>query len=164
MLLTIFLIWVLSPAVIKSYRRGGRRRADARGSGPRARVALAYAEWRDLATDFGARYPSDTPLQFLKRFPPDPEHRELAWLTTRALWGDLRNECTSELASVAEELSRALRKRMSLAQPGTLRAVAAVSRLSLNDPFVPIPPTRRQLKKLARREEKESRQNELLGV
>ena len=163
MLFTIFLIWVLSPAVIKGYRRS-RRRSDARASGARARVALAYAEWRDLATDFGARYPSDTPLQFLKRFPADPEHRELAWLTTRVLWGDLMDQCTPELASIAEELSRALRKRMSLAQPGTLRAVAAVSRLSLNDPFVPIPPTRRQLKKLARREEKESRQNELLGV
>jgi hypothetical protein len=162
-LLTILLIWVLSPAVIKGYRRS-RRRAEARAAGPRARIALAYAEWRDVATDFGARYPSDTPLQFLRRFPPDAEHRELAWLTTRALWGDLMDECTPELAGMAEELSRALRKRMSMAQPGTLRGVALVSRLSLNDPFVPIPPTRRQLKKAAKAEEKENREKELLRV
>ncbi len=165
LLLLALLTWVLTPAVVKAYRRS-RRRAEARAVGPRARIALAYAEWRDVATDFGCRYPSDTPLQFLRRFPPDAEHRELAWLTTRALWGDLQEECTPELANMADELSRALRKRMAMAQPGTLRAVALVSRLSMKDPFVPIPQSRRQLKRAEKREEKEEarREKELLGV
>lgn len=163
LLLLALLTWVLTPAVVKAYRRG-RARSEARASGPRTRIALAYAEWRDVATDFGCRYPSDTPLQFLRRFPPDAEHRELAWLTTRALWGDLQEECTPELAAMAEELSRALRKRMAMAQPGTLRAVALVSRLSMKDPFVAVPPTKRQLRRAEKREEKESREKELLGV
>ncbi|HUR48082.1 MAG TPA: transglutaminase domain-containing protein [Acidimicrobiales bacterium] len=163
LLLLALLTWVLTPAVVKAYRRG-RNRSEARELGARARVALAYAEWRDVATDFGCRYPSDTPLQFLRRFPPDAEHRELAWLTTRALWGDLQEECTPELAAMAEELSRALRKRMAMAQPGTLRAVALVSRLSMKDPFVAVPPTKRQLRRAEKREEKESREKELLGV
>lgn len=165
LLLLGLLTWVLTPAVVKAYRRG-RRKSAARADGPRARVALAYAEWRDVATDFGCRYPSDTPLQFLRRFPPDAEHRELAWLTTRALWGDLQDECTPELAAMAEELSRALRKRMAMAQPGTLRAVALVSRLSMKDPFVAVPLTGRQLRRAEKREEKEEsrREKELLGV
>ena len=165
LLLLALLVWVTSPAVIKTYRRG-RRRSEARADGARARIALAYAEWRDVATDFGCRYPSDTPLQFLRRFPPDAEHRELAWLTTRALWGDLREECTPELAGMAEELSRALRKRMAMAQPGTLRAVALVSRLSMKDPFVPGPMSARQLRRVEKREQEEEarRDKELLGV
>ncbi len=129
-------IYVSIPAVRKARIRG-RRRAAARAAGPRARVALAYSEWRDFATDFGYGYPTDTPLMYLDRFVDDPEHAELAWLTTRAIWGDLREECTPELASAAEELSRALRRRLSQAQPATMRFVAAVSRLSLRDPFAP---------------------------
>ena len=62
---------------------------------------------------------------------------ELAWLTTRALWGDLQDDPNPLLASVAEELSRALRRRLAAAQPGTMRAVAVVSRLSLRDPYAP---------------------------
>lgn len=128
--------YVATPAVRKALLRS-RRRTAARASGPRARVALAYAEWRDEATDYGYRYPTDTPLMFLERFIDDPEHTELAWLTTRALWGDLRDDCDDDIAAAAEELSRALRRRLAQAQPATLRFVAAVSRLSLKDPFAP---------------------------
>ncbi|MFZ6003522.1 MAG: transglutaminaseTgpA domain-containing protein [Actinomycetota bacterium] len=128
--------YVAAPAVRKGIIRS-RRRAAARQAGPRARVALAYAEWRDHATDYGYRHPTDTPLMFLERFIDDPEHNELAWLTTRALWGDLRDECDDEVAGAAEELSRALRRRLSQAQPATLRFVATVSRLSLRSPFAP---------------------------
>jgi hypothetical protein len=74
---------------------------------------------------------------FLDRFGPDEEHTELAWLTTRALWGDLQGSLTPQLASTAEELSKALRRRMTQAQPATLRAVALVSRLSLRHPYAP---------------------------
>jgi hypothetical protein len=135
-LLLLLAIYVLYPAVRKARIRS-RRRDAARIAGHRARVALAYAEWRDFATDLGCSYPSDTPLMFVHRFPPDHEHRELAWLTTRVLWGDLQHSCTDEHAAIAEELSRALRRRMSMAQPATLRAIGLVSRLSLRDPFLP---------------------------
>ena len=134
LLLLLGMLYVLYPVVRKAIVRS-RRRARARRAGPRARVALAYAEWRDLATDFGCFYPTDLPLAFLARFITDDEHRELAWLATRALWGDLREGIESDAAEVADELSRALRRRLALAQPATLRAVAAVSRLSLRNPF-----------------------------
>jgi transglutaminase superfamily protein len=128
------LLYVLYPAVRKALLRSRRRRA-ALASGPRARIALAYAEWRDFATDFGFGYPTDTPLMFLDRFVGDDEHAELAWLTTRALWGDLQVTMTDEDAVAAEELSRALRRRLASAQPASLRAVAVVSRLSLRAPY-----------------------------
>lgn len=122
---------------IRKARIRARRRAAARRDGPRARIALAYSEFRDLATDFGFRYDTDTPLQFLERFAPDDEHTELAWLVTRCLWGDLRDRLTDEDATAAEELSRSLRRRLAATQPATLRVVAALSRLSLRHPYSP---------------------------
>jgi len=135
-LLFLLLCYITWPAIRKGYVRS-RRRTAAQASGPRARVALAYSEWRDAATDFGYRYVTDTPLMFLHRFPEDPEHTELAWLVTRSLWGDLKDDVTPASALAAEELSRSLRRRLSQAHPATVRAVAAVSRLSLRDPFAP---------------------------
>ena len=129
-------LYLAIPVVRKAVVRS-RRRAAARAAGPRARVALAYAEWRDLAADYGYPHPNDTPLMFLDRFVEDPEHTELAWLTTRALWGDLRDDCDDLMAGAAEELSRALRRRMASVQPATMRFVAAVSRISLRDPYAP---------------------------
>jgi hypothetical protein len=127
----VYFTW---PALWKAYLRS-RRRTKALVEGPAARVALAYSEWRDYATDLGYRYPTDTPLMFLDRFAPDAEHTELAWLVTRGLWGDMRGELTSAHATAAEEISRALRKRLAEAHPGTVRAVGAVSRLSLRNPY-----------------------------
>ncbi len=131
--LLAYTVW---PAVRKARVRS-RRRSAAQVSGPRARIALAYAEWRDHAADFGFSQPSDTPLMFLDRFVDDDEHTELAWLTTRSLWGDLRSEADGDMASAAEELSRTLRRRLASLQPGTMRAVAAVSRISLRAPYAP---------------------------
>ncbi len=133
----LVLVLYLATPVIRKARVRSRRRAAARADGPRARVALAYAEWRDHAGDFGFRNPNDTPLMYLSRFIEDPEHTELAWLTTRALWGDLRDGCDDRTAAAAEELSRALRRRLSGAQPSSMRFVAAVSRVSLKEPFAP---------------------------
>jgi hypothetical protein len=130
----IALAYVLWPLLAKARYRAGRRRA-AVAAGPRARIALAYAEWRDLAADFGAAHPGDTPLAFVVRTTPDEEHRQLAWLVTRALWGDLSDHLTPELADQAELLSGALRRRLSRGQPFTLRAVALLSRRSLRAPF-----------------------------
>jgi hypothetical protein len=124
------------PALRKAVARG-RRRSAARAAGPRSRIALAYAEWRDLATDYGYRYDTDTPLMFLDRFAVDAEHTELAWLVTRALWGDLQASSTDELATWAEELSRALRRRLAQAHPAPVRAIAVVSRFSLRHPYAP---------------------------
>jgi hypothetical protein len=128
------LAWLLWPLAAKARRRS-RRHREAVASGPRARIALAYSEWRDLAADFGADFRGDTPLLFLNRTTPDEEHRQLAWLATRALWGDLAGSLTPELADQAEFLSRALQRRLSRAQPVTLRLVARLSRRSLRSPF-----------------------------
>jgi TgpA N-terminal domain/Transglutaminase-like superfamily len=132
----LFLLWLTFPALRKAVARG-RRRTAARAAGPRARIAVAYAEWRDLATDYGYRYDTDTPLRFLDRFAPDAEHTELAWLVTRALWGDLQGSLTPELATMAEELSRALRRRLAQAHPAPVRSIGLVSRLSLRHPYAP---------------------------
>jgi hypothetical protein len=135
-LLLLLLAYALYPAARKAVLRS-RRRAKALSDGTRARVALAYAEWRDWATDFGFGYPTDTPLMFLDRFIEDEEHTELAWITTRVLWGDLQDDANPMYATLAEELSRVLRRRLAAAQPATVRAVAAVSRFSLRDPYAP---------------------------
>ncbi|MHB8341484.1 MAG: transglutaminase-like domain-containing protein, partial [Mycobacteriales bacterium] len=128
--------YVAEPALAKAWTRS-RRRAAARAAGPRTRVALAYAEWRDAATDFGYRHDADTPLAFLARFAPDEEHRELAWLVTRSVWGDLRTGVGTGVAEQAEELSRALRARLAAAHPVTLRLLSSLSRLSLRHPYAP---------------------------
>jgi hypothetical protein len=141
------IIYYAIPAIRKAYRRA-RRRTWAQQEGFKARIALAYSEFRDLATDFGYRYDSDTPLMFLDRVTPDDEHQELAWLVTRTLWGDLQHDVNIEDAVAAEELSRTLRKRLSQAHTATLRGIAIISRLSLRHPYAPLlnAPTRKELK------------------
>jgi hypothetical protein len=136
LILLLLAIYSTYPALRKARIRS-RRRGSALDMGPRARIALAYAEFRDVATDFGFSYPSDTPLMYLERFIDDDEHIELAWLVTRVLWGDLQDDASLQLAVAAEELSRSLRRRIGSAQPATVRFVASVSRLSLRNPFAP---------------------------
>ncbi len=130
------LIWLLWPVVYKA-RRTSRRRQWALGHGPAARIAVAYTELRDLATDLGVGDPYATPLQYVDRTVEDEEHRELAWLVTRTLWGDLRHRITDNEVYASEELSRALRRRIFEAQPFTIRGISFVSRLSLRDPYAP---------------------------
>ena len=132
--LVALLAWTLYP-VYRKARVRGRRRSRALAAGTRARVANAYAEWRDTAADYGYLYETDTPLMFVDRFIEDDEHKELAWLTTRVLWGDLQHDEDPALATTAEELSRSLRRRLASAQPGTARAVAWLSRVSLRHPY-----------------------------
>ncbi|HUR48172.1 MAG TPA: transglutaminaseTgpA domain-containing protein [Acidimicrobiales bacterium] len=137
---SVFLLGLIIYATypgVRKLRIRSQRRTAAIDAGPRARLALAYAEWRDYCTDLGFRHPADTPLHYLDRFVEDEEHTELAWLVTRGLWGDLRDETTPEMAAAAEELSRSLRRRLGSVQPATVRAVAAVSRLSLKYPYAP---------------------------
>ena len=87
-LLFLLVVYLAAVPIRKSWLRS-RRRADAFDAGTRARVAQAYAEFRDLLTDFGYHHETDTPLMLLRRFPADEEHKQLAWLVTRSLWGDL---------------------------------------------------------------------------
>ncbi len=134
--LLLFLLYVTWPGVRKAWVRG-RRRTAARAAGPRSRIALTYAEWRDMGTDYGYRHDTDTPLMYLDRFVEDSEHTELAWLVTRGLWGDLQGSLTMEHATMAEELSRALRRRLAQAHPAPVRAIGVVSRLSLRHPYAP---------------------------
>ena len=136
LILFVLVLYSTYPALRKARIRSRRRNA-ANEMGPRARIALAYAEFRDVATDFGFAHPSDTPLMYVERFIEDDEHVELAWLVTRVLWGDLQDDASLQLAVAAEELSRSLRRRLGGAQPATVRFVAAVSRLSLRNPFAP---------------------------
>ena len=129
-LLALALAYLLVPVVRKAVVRA-RRRAAARRAGPRARVVEAYAEWRDTLADFGYEHPSDTPIMLLQRFAPDAEHAQLAWLVTRALWGDLHDDVTDVVAADAEELAGTLRRRLAQAHQLTVRLVAGLSRRSL---------------------------------
>lgn len=135
-LLLLLLLYYSYPALYKAIVRA-RRRSRAMEQGPHEQIALAYSEWRDLATDFGYQYNSDTPLMFLDRVVEDEEHLELAWLVTRTLWGDLQSNVTADDAVAAEELARTLKRRIAQAHTFTLRAIAAVSRLSLRYPYAP---------------------------
>jgi hypothetical protein len=123
--------------VIRKARRRGRRRDWALRTGRKERIAVAYAELRDFATDLGVGDPYSTPLGYVERVVDDEEHRELAWLVTRTLFGDLQGEITDAEVHAAEELSRSLRRRLYEAQPFTIRGVATVSRLSLQNPYAP---------------------------
>jgi hypothetical protein len=135
-LVLLGLLYLCFPLVHKAYVRSRRRRA-AVTAGPRARVVEAYAEWRDALTDFGYADRADTPLMLLQRFADDPQHRALAWLVTRGLWGDLQSNISERVVADAEELSRTLRRRLAAAHPITVRGVAALSRLSLRHPYEP---------------------------
>lgn len=132
----LLLIYYGYPALRKARLRAIRR-TWANQSGPSERIAVAYAEWRDFTTDLGYRFGTDTPLMFLDRVADDEEHIALAWLTTRALWGDMQQQIRPQDAELAEDLSRSLRKRTSMVHPWTLRLVAALSRLSLRYPYAP---------------------------
>lgn len=130
----ILFVYYTWPA-LRKWRRRRLKRAWANHEGPTARIAVWYAEFRDLATDFGYRYPADTPLMFLDRITEDEEHTELAWLVTRTLWGDLQDQAGEPDALAAEELSRSLMKRLRQAHSWTLRVVALVSRMSIKYPY-----------------------------
>ncbi len=129
----LYLAW---PVYLKSRRRS-RRRQWALEYGRQARIALAYTELRDNATDLGVGDPYVTPLAYVQKVVPDEEHRELAWLVTRTLWGDLSQTVTDDEVFAAEELSRSMRRRLFEAQPFTIRFISIVSRLSLRNPYAP---------------------------
>jgi hypothetical protein len=128
------LAYVGWPAAAKAWRRQKRRRWGA-AHGPQAQVAVEYAELRDLAIDLNVGDEWDTPLEWMYKVQPDDEHLELAWLASRALYGDMREAVSDVDARAAEELAGSLRRRLSRGQPGSTRVIATLSRTSLERPF-----------------------------
>jgi hypothetical protein len=122
------------PALLKRLR-AARRMRWALQRGPAERIAVAYAEFRDAMRDLAVGDPVLTPLLFLREIEPDDQHAEMAWLVTRALWGDLRRDLRAEDADAAELLARSVRRRTVRAQSALSRMLAAVARTSLRDPY-----------------------------
>jgi hypothetical protein len=133
-LLVVVLLVLFYPGVLKLLRTL-RRRRWALDSGLPQRIAVAYAELRDHAYDLNIGDVTMTPLEFLKAVTPDTEHRELAWLVTRALWGDLARDLHTDDADAAEDMSRSVLKRLRRSNPALNRVVAFGSRTSLRDPY-----------------------------
>lgn len=135
----VLFFWILLPGMLKSYRRVLRRRwADRHG--PREQLAAAYAEIRDRAIDLNIGHPTLTPLEFLDVLEPDEEHRQLAWLVSRGLWGDLRRDLRDQDVEAAQTMARSLYRRLVNGQPFLTRVVAFGSRVSLRDPWEPSMP------------------------
>jgi len=132
--LAIVVALFLYPWPLKLLRRRARRRW-ARGLGLPQQVAVEYAEFRDAATDLNAGNMNDTPLEFLDRIEEDAEHEELAWLTTRALWGDLARDLHPDDVVNARELATSVRRRLARAQTPVNRILALGSRASLREPY-----------------------------
>jgi len=128
------LLLAFYPAGIKAARRA-RRRRWARRIGPAERIAVAYAELRDLANDYNFGDPQHTPLEFLHDLAPDAEHRELAWLVSRAMWGDLSRDLRPQDAESGEELATSIAKRLRRANNGLPWMIALASRASLKQPW-----------------------------
>ncbi len=133
-LLLAVLVIVFYPALVKVARRW-RRRRWAREQGLGARLLVAYAELRDRLLDVRAPNPASTPLEFVAAIEPDDEHWELAWLTTRALWGDLRRDLRLEDVEAAEDMARSVAQRVLRAQRPLVRALGQASRASLREPY-----------------------------
>jgi hypothetical protein len=139
-LAVLLVVYLATPSVMKGWRRRKRRRW-AEPLGPRTQIAVEYAEFRDAAHDLNVGDHLDTPLEYLKKVVEDEEHQEFAWLVARTLYGDLARTVTDEDAQAAEELSASLRRRMSRGQPFQARALAALSKASLRQPYTNEVPT-----------------------
>jgi hypothetical protein len=122
------------PALLKLLRARIRRRWGRRNGYP-GRIAVAYAEFRDSARDLTIGDPSATPVEFLDHFLDDGEHRELAWLVTRGLWGDLRRDLREDDAETAERLAASVSARTRQAQSLLDVVMAAIARTSLREPY-----------------------------
>lgn len=130
----VSLAWAFLPVAARAARRVKRRRW-AYAAGIRERIAVEYAEFRDLATDLNAGDPYDTPLEYLDRVVEDDEHAELAWLVTRTLWGDLTRDLREEDADAAARLAASMRRRLARGQSPLARVLALTSRASLRRPY-----------------------------
>jgi hypothetical protein len=133
------------PIAARARRRSKRRRWAAE-LGPAHQIAVEYCELRDLTTDLNVGDLVATPLEFLFQVASDDEHADLAWLTVRALYGDLVDQVGPSDVAVAEELSRSVQRRLLKAQPLQSQYLARVSRASLRTPYEPAMPNVRLLR------------------
>jgi hypothetical protein len=144
-LLLLVALYLATPWMQKTWRRAKRRRwAAARGA--EAQIAVEYCELRDLATDLGIGDPYATPIEYLDFIVDDDEHEEFAWLVTKALYGELRGLCTEAEVAAARELADSLRQRLLKAQPFQTRALAMITKLSLEQPYSPEVPAVRSFR------------------
>ena len=144
-LITLALLWFVWPIGAKAWRRAKRRRWAAT-IGPRAQIAVEYSELRDLAVDLNVGDIWSTPLEYTFEVKDDVEHTELAWLVTRALYGDMKATATDEDVRAAERLSASVRRRLLRAQPVQSQLLALVTRASIVQPYSTEVPNVRQLK------------------
>jgi len=143
--LLLFGVYLGWPSIARARRRAKRRRWAA-ALGPPAQIAVEYAEFRDLATDLNVGDLVSTPLEYYFQVAHDDEHEELAWLTVRAIYGDLHDVVGPDDVTAAEELSRSVRRRVLKAQPLQTQFLARVSRASLRAPYEPAMPNVRVLR------------------
>jgi hypothetical protein len=132
--LAVVLAVLFYPGLVKLARRRKRRRW-ARPLGFTARIAVAYSELRDVAYDLNLGDVTLTPLEFVAAGAEDAEHRELAWLVTRALWADLARDLQPQDVEHAEDMASSVLRRMRSATPFFNRLVGFGSRTSLRDPY-----------------------------
>ncbi len=128
------LVLAFYPGLLKIMRRARRRRWAYR-HGARERIAAAYADLRDFAIDLNLGHPSFTPIEFLDVTIEDEDHRQLAWLVSRAIWGDLQRDVRIDDVEQCEAWARSVRKRLSQGQSPLMRTLAIASRASLKDPY-----------------------------
>ncbi len=129
-------VWLSQPALAR-FLRLRRRRAWAAATGPQARIAVEYAEFRDRATDLNVGDPHDTALEYLDRLDEDEEHQELAWLVARTLYGDLGARVGDDDVGNARRLATSLQARLAEGQTRQTRVLAWLSRASLRQPYLP---------------------------
>ncbi len=137
--------YLLYPAALKRWRTRKRTRW-ATGLGPRVRIAVSYAEMRDWATDLNAGDPRATALEYYTMVVDDAEHRELAWLVTRAMVGDLADSVSDADAEYAANAAGSVAKRLGQAQTMQARIGAAFARASVREPYTAEVPNVRMLR------------------
>ncbi|MFN2539708.1 MAG: transglutaminase domain-containing protein, partial [Mycobacteriales bacterium] len=128
------LVWFAYPVLIKRLRHR-RRLKWASHSGRQEQIAATYVEFRDRMRDLAIGDPGATPMEFLSFVAEDDEHAELAWLVSRALWGDLARDLRQSDVDAATDLAASVGDRVASAHAYPLRIAAAVSRASLHDPY-----------------------------
>lgn len=130
----LVLTWLAYPMVVKRLRHR-KRLKWASHSDHQSQVAVAYVEFRDRMRDLAIGDPGSTPMEFLAFVEEDDEHAELAWLVTRALWGDLARDLRQSDVDAASDLARSVGDRVSRAHAYPLRIAGVASRASLREPY-----------------------------
>jgi hypothetical protein len=148
--LGLLLVWALVPVGLRALRRWRRRRWAA-GQGGRERLLVAYAELRDALIDMNIGSPALTALEAVDVVAADEEHRQLAWLVTRGLWGDLRRDLADEDVKAGEDMAASVARRLRRAQPWGSRLGALASRASLRGPWSAEVPGGLRLPRVSRR-------------